>query len=123
MAEIDDMWDLLHTPSPAPPRTSGKIEHIQCFRGLRLEPKPHLVLGTTIEGLRFAIEKLWWEIDAFSLEKEITGPLPCLIYPQKHWQEIQQELAYIQASLSQAFIGTMDCFVIDCFYFHSAEDV
>jgi hypothetical protein len=84
MAEIDEMWDLLHPPSPTPPRTSGKIEPISCFRGLRLEPKPHLVLGTTIEGLRFAIEQLWWEISAFSHEKEISGLLPCLIYPPKH---------------------------------------
>ncbi len=122
---IDELWNVLH---PRPRNVSAgvsdlPVEPISKVSGLPLVKGVHLVLAQNHRDLCDAVDEIRAVIPKRYSIATLESDIPCLIYGDDHWKVIEYKLEGLFESKKQAFIGTMNTFAIDCFYFESAADV
>lgn len=123
---IDELWDELHPPRPHEIRPLPEGTHVDPIReidGLFLRSEIHLVLAWTWADLGKALDRLRAMTPPRVTVDKLTSHLPILLLGNEHWTVIQEGLEKLPGRNRQAFIGTMNTFVIDCFGFSSLEDV
>ncbi len=128
---LDEFWDELHPPRRTHPFAGelvpfpkgAAVDPIKEIDDLDLTAEAHLVLAWTWLDLGKALDRLRVKTHPRATIDTLTSHLPCMLLGNDHWVNIQKGLDDLLASERQAFIGTMNTFVIDCFYFTSAVDV